>query len=413
MSYIDIDNDTILEDVLSRKEFYVYKNKRKYTPEKNILPLFMVEDELRKGNNLQFHSYQSFVQNFINVDTPYNRLLMKHSTGSGKTIGAIGIAMRFIKYFRMEELSGADRDSIGTVYIIAFEGARKAFQKDLLKYPQFGFVTRQELYTWNKLKQQATSNVQSDIDRAYEYGSKIRKRISNRKGNGFFKFLGYKKLVNQLFMSEESLSSMSEEEIRNKIKSGTIKYNQVVLDSFKNSLIVCDEIHNVYNSLQKNNWGIAIQTILDYHKSTKAVFMSATPINNSPSEIVDLLNLLLPADMRIKKKDFFDKKKLKHGALQKLKILSTGRVSYLIDKNPKFFPSRSFVGKAIKSIKYLKFIRCPFNKKHYDTYKKVYNSDTQTMSQDNRYILDFILPNPDDDNVGLFKTSDLRKIYNA
>lgn len=413
MSYIDIDNDTILEDVLSRKEFYVYKNKRKYTPEKNILPLFMVEDELRKGNNLQFHSYQSFVQNFINVDTPYNRLLMKHSTGSGKTIGAIGIAMRFIKYFRMEELSGVDRDSIGTVYIIAFEGARKAFQKDLLKYPQFGFVTRQELYTWNKLKQQATSNVQSDIDRAYEYGNKIRKRISNRKGNGFFKFLGYKKLVNQLFMSEESLSSMGEEEIRNKIKSGAIKYNQVVLDSFKNSLIICDEIHNVYNSLQKNNWGIAIQTILDYHKSTKAVFMSATPINNSPTEIVDLLNLLLPADMRIKKKDFFDKKKLKHGALQKLKILSTGRVSYLIDKNPKFFPSRSFVGKTIKSIKYLKFIRCPFNKKHYDTYKKVYNSNTQTMSQDNRYILDFILPNPDDDNVGLFKTSDLRKIYNA
>ena len=83
MSYIDIDDDSILEDVLKRKEFYALKNKRRSQHEKNILPLFMVEDELRRGNILQLHSYQIFVQNFINVNTPYSRLLMKHSTGSG------------------------------------------------------------------------------------------------------------------------------------------------------------------------------------------------------------------------------------------------------------------------------------------------------------------------------------------
>jgi hypothetical protein len=413
MSYIDVDDDGILEDVLKRKEFYALKNKRRSTPEKNILPLFMVEDELRKGNVLQLHSYQIFVQNFINVNTPYSRLLMKHSTGSGKTIGAIGIAMNFIKYYRQEELSGTPKDSIGSIYIIAFDGAKKAFQKDLLRFPLFGFATRQELIYWDKLRAQTLSNVQYDIDKAYEYGNKIKKRIGNRKGNGFFKFLGYKALVNRLFVSEDSLSNLSEEEICAKLKSGEIKYNQPVLDSFKNSLVICDEIHNVYNSLQKNNWGIALQIILDSDPSTRAVFMSATPINNSPSEIVDLLNLLLPKKSRIHKKDFFIKNDLKPDALKKLKTLSTGRVSYLIDKNPKFFPSRSFVGDSIKDIKYLKFIRCPFAKKHTQAYIDAYNNETQTLSQDSRYVMDFVLPNPDGPGLGLYKSGDLKKIATA
>ena len=53
--------------------------------------------------------------------------------------------------------------------------------------------------------------------------------------------------------------------------------------------MVCDEIHNVYNSVKKNNWGIAIQYIIDNIPSLKCIYMSATPINNNPSEIVDVL----------------------------------------------------------------------------------------------------------------------------
>lgn len=412
MSYISVDDNNILEDVLNRKEFYALKNTRRYIPEKNIIPLFMVEDELQKGHNLQFHSYQLFVQNFINVDTPYSRLLMKHSTGSGKTLGAIGIAMNFIKYYRQEELSGVPKDSIGSVYIIAFEGARKAFQKDLLKFPNFGFAGRQELLYWDKLKLQALSKNTSDIDTAYEYGNKIKKRLSNRKGNGFFQFIGYKALVNKLFISEESLLELTETEIHERIKQGKIKYNMSVLERFKNSLIICDEIHNVYNSLQKNNWGVALQIILDNDTSTRAIFMSATPINNNPSEIIDLLNLLLPKDSRIEKKDFFTNKTLKPDALEKLKRLSTGRVSYLIDKNPKYYPARSFMGESIKGIKYLKFVRCPLTKKHMEAYNDVYSGESHTISQDSRWVLDFILPDPTTQGV-IYKNSDLKKIFNA
>lgn len=410
MSYIDADSDNILHDLLRRKEFYTLKNKRRYNADKSILPLFMVENELSKGNNLQFHSYQLFVQNLINVNTPYPRLLMKHSTGSGKTIGAIGIAMQFIKYYRQEGLIGTPRNEIGSIYIIAFDGAKRAFQKDLLRFPSFGFATRRELIQWEKLRNIAMSNNQADIDRAYDYGTKIKKRMGNRKGNGFFKFLGYKALVNRLFISEESLSNMSEDDIRSKLESGEVKYNQVFINSFKNSLIICDEIHNVYNSLQKNNWGVALQVILENDPSTRAIFMSATPINNSPSEIIDLTNLLLPRKLHIRKKEFFNKNTLLPDALNKLKKLCKGRVSYLMDKNPAFFPSRSFVGERIKGIKYLKFVRCEFTKNHAKCYLKALNEETNTLSQDSRYILDFILPNPDGSNNGIYKSSEVKRL---
>ena len=97
-----------------------------------------------------------------------------------------------------------------------------------------------------------------------------------------------------IFINNENvkITELSANEISSMIIDGKIVLNVQLLERFKNSLIICDEIHNTYNSLEKNNWGIAIQHILNYHQSIRAVFLSATIINNYPSEIIDLLNLL-------------------------------------------------------------------------------------------------------------------------
>ena len=415
MAYLDVTDDNILEDIISRKEFYALKNRHRYVAPQGVAPMYNLGNEIRKGANLQYHSYQTFVQHFINTNTPYNRLLMKHSTGSGKTLGAIGIAMQFIKGFRQEEVSGVDRNTIGSVFIIAFEGAKKAFQHDMIKYPQFGFATRRDLLTWERLRVQALSNVQSDIDKVHDFGNRIKKRITSRRGNGFFRFIGYKALVNRLFGGDgELLSTLSEDEVRARVKDGRLVCNAAFLDSFKNSLVVCDEIHNVYNSLQKNNWGVAIQIVLDHHPTVKAVFMSATPINNNPTEIIDLMNLLLPASNRIVREDFFNKKGLlAPTAIERLRRLSTGRVSYLIDKNPELFPGRSFRGVEIKGIAYLKFVRTQFVPLALLAYTKEFDKERQTLSQDGRYLLDYVLPDPDGGGNGLFRQTDLKKIARA
>ena len=43
---------------------------------------------IRDGQYLQLSSYQKFVANYINPNTPYSRLLMKWNTGTGKTVGS-------------------------------------------------------------------------------------------------------------------------------------------------------------------------------------------------------------------------------------------------------------------------------------------------------------------------------------
>jgi hypothetical protein len=355
--------------------------------------------------------------------------------------------MNFINYYRLErELGNVE---IGTIFIIGF--SERAFKNELLSHPEFGFLTKSEKHKIDKLKRLAAIGSKQDIDRYQDLIIKIKKRFSNRKGNGFFRFYGYKAFVNRIFVTnaEVDLNSMTEPEIRKALLSGKLKYNEELFAQFKNSLIICDEIHNVYNSLEQNNWGIAIQAVLDKEPTCRAVFASATPFNNSPTEIVDLLNLLLPANQRVNKDDFFikvnkpksgtkikvveektvvektksiksnNKKKelednyidqedlyasLKPNALERIAELCKGRISYLQDLNPKNYPSVSLEGEVIKGIPYLKFIRCVMSKYHYDTYKSVYNG---TLMQDSQYLVDFVIENPDG-GLGLYQTQAIK-----
>ena len=406
MAYL-LENDTnVIEDIIRRKEFYQYELPQ--VPENDdIIPKFYIDQMLNDNNYLQFHSYQLFVSNYINPNTPYSRLLMKWQTGTGKSIGALSIALNFIKYFQMETLQGSA--NIGSVFIMGFTS--HVFRNELLRYPEFGIVTREDIIKMNNLKKLAYSGNRFDIERLQDFLMRIKKRFNSRENNGFFQFIGYKKLVNMIFIINDpkiNITNLDEAEIAAAIDSGGIALNKKLMEEFKNSLIICDEIHNVYNSLDKNNWGVALQYILNFHPSIRAVFMSATPINNSPTEIIDLLNLLLPVGhSKLEKKDYFDgEKQLKPGALDKIAELCKGRVSYLSETNPKYYPTKHFIGESMDGAPYLKFIRCPMSDFHYNTYKSVY---TGTLSPEGQYLTDFAIPNPNDDKIGLFQTSDIKK----
>ena len=97
-----------------------------------------------------------------------------------------------------------------------------------------------------------------------------------------------------------------------------------------------------YNMNSKNNRGVAIQYLLDTIPSLRYLSSSATPITNSPTEVVEWLNYLQPDN--IKKSDLFQGKNLRPGALRQIAQLSLGRVSFLKDASPEYFPSYSFQG---------------------------------------------------------------------
>jgi hypothetical protein len=412
MSYLLENNSSVDKDIINRKEFYQY-----YLPEshnvsnvydESIIPRFLIEKMISSGNHLQFHSYQLFVANFINPNTPYSRLLMKWQTGTGKTIGALAVALNFIKYFRNEEINNSS--SIGSVFILGFTS--QIFKNELLRFPEFGIISREELNKLKTLRSVAYNGSRFDIANYQEYLMRIKKKFNNRKNNGFFRFIGYKKLVNMVFKIQDptlNISNLDEDGISQAIANKKILLDIPFLDEFKNSILICDEIHNVYNSLDKNNWGVALQYILNYHPSVRALFMSATPINNSPTEVIDLLNLLLPIQhyTKLHKKDFFEiNRNLRKGALEKIANLCKGRISYLRDSNPLYFPTKKFIGETLPGAPYLKFIRCPMSEFHYNTYKEVY---TGSLSPESQYLTDFALPNPDNTKIGMYQTSDVKK----
>ena len=425
MSYPEsINSPEEIVKLIRKKEFIQYNIKK----QDDKIPF--------KSDTLILNSYQEFVGNIINPNTFYNRLLLKHSTGVGKTLAALNIAMNFIKYYQLE-FNIKQADVTPMVYIIGF--SKQVFLRELLRRPEFGFITKLEIEELKKLKHLADNGTQTEKQFLLEYEIKIKKRLTKKNKGGFFKFYGYKEFFNKLFIINESNEIVKE--------NGKLKLNLDVVDGFRNSIIICDEIHNAYNSENMNNYGFALETILNIYEKQydglelnldemvlnktrkewidnsclKAVFMSGTPLNNSPKECVDLLNLLVPK-IKLKKEDLFDDRNLKPDSLEKIRKFIRGYVSYLKDDNPKYFPERKFHGEYITIpknllknrnkdyketiIPYLKFIRCKMSSFHQKTYDSLFNTST-TLPPDGQSLLDMVLPNPND-KIGLYKSKDIK-----
>lgn len=469
MSYPEhLDTPAEIQALLNKKEFaQLAGNKaalaaRSITPEHNE-PFLDVE--IMKENLLTLHSHQLFVRNLMNPDTPYTRLFLKHATGTGKTIASLSIVLTFLKYYQTAYNLTRDSGQTPMIFIIGF--SKQIFQRELLRRPEFGFVTKDEIKEFTRLRFVAEHGSAADKSVFAEFEIRIKKRLSKKERGGFFKFYGYKEFFNQLFIFSEhpehkEESGLSEDQIVTGLRNGNITLNLELIDAFANSIIICDEIHNAYNSVEINNYGIAIQMILDIYDSPdvvntiaplsgkiasgrdriaaiknsmlRVIFMSATPVNNSPTEIIDLLNMLvplsrLPEKKKLVKDDFFiDQRNLRPGALEKIQSAIQGYVSFLRDDNPKYFPERKFEGEEItiprdlrknrvaiytgSVIPYLKFIRCPMSDIHQRTYDALLKvPDDMTLPPDGQTITDLVLPNPGllgESTLGLYRTKDIK-----
>ena len=177
-------------------------------------------------------------------------------------------------------------DFTPSAVIIGF--SRHIFNKELLKHPEFGFISREEINDHKQLKDLAATGTQLDKDALTDFEMKIKKRLSNKHLGGFFKFYGYKEFFNRLFIftnQDIEKSSLNEVQIIAGIKKGEIKLNKDLLISLSNSIVICDEIHNVYNSLEINNYGIALQFLFNLYDSHDEM-QKTIPISEDLLEIL-------------------------------------------------------------------------------------------------------------------------------
>jgi hypothetical protein len=461
MSYFtNFQNPQDIKELLLKTEYALLSQRNDEERSRKHVNDLLLEQYIIKEGNLVLRAHQLFVGNWIDPNTSFLRMLVNHSTGSGKTLLALSMANKFIGYFQDRfDISG--QKYAPTIYIVGF--VRHNFQKELMTRPEFGFVNKKEVADYGKLKYLAETGSKKDQDALVDFESKIKKRFSKRTRGGFYKFIGYKELFNRLFDStghskrkddgdsegvdaDSGASHLTEDQIMEGLKSGKVTLNLDFLDTFANSLMICDEIHNTYNSVDINNYGAAIQLILNIYDMPekmgklvnlsgktahgvnrmsvlrnsviRAIYMSATPINNSPTEIVDLLNLLIPGAKLTKDEFFVDNRTLKAGALNRIADISRGYVSFLRDENPKMYPEKIYEGDSIKlppkyrkmangasKIPYLKFTRCPMSSLHNKTYEKFYDG---SLPPDGQTLIDMVFPSPKETELGLFRSKEIK-----
>lgn len=352
--------------------------------------------------SVDLQTNQQFVRNFMNPNTPNMRMHLMHSTGSGKTRAMIATAQECIRIFRYVYRGVNWRDTAvlsPSIFVIAFAG-KSAFFNDLIKYPEFGYVSVSEYEYLMRLYQESIEN-----DEAYkkysDLWSSFKRRTTSRSKGGFYKFFGYDEFANRLFGSDVTKINVIIQEAHKRhepcsvtleraIAVGDIKPDATLLARLENSMLIADEIHNTYNTQSINNRGIAIQYVLDHVKGLRFLSASATPINGVPAEIADFINYFVDPQDKVMRESLFAGNALLPGAIDKINELLRGHISFLYDFDPRYFPTRidngiplTVTDRTVPNgrfiLPYLRFIPCVMSDLFVNTIREFYRGRNESL----------------------------------
>lgn len=302
-------------------------------------------------DGIGLQKYQKFIRNYVNLNTIYNELLVFHKPGAGKTLAALLVAEMYRK-----NLS----DINGKVLIIGSFVSRQEFIKTLTSpliniannipsdNPNNIFISKEEEDEFEKY---------SDKD---EGEKKKKKMILERLNEVGYVFMSYQKFMNNN------------------------------LGNIDNYLVIVDESHNLLNN---NKYNQALKNLIEVSKRYKILLLTATPMFNSPHDIVNHANMMFKKKDELKYGKVFDKDgNIQKDGLLYLQVKLKGKVSYIRGSNPKYFPEEREVGEILsqESIAGTRVIRVPMSDIQYKAYSEIYDGQ---MTQDIRNILNFTFKN--------------------
>ena len=348
--YPNFENVNFYKKIFIKKEFKQFYNKNNKI---NSI----------KSNHFQLQPQQSFLKKYISINTPYNSVLVFHGTGVGKTCTAINIAENF-KY----KLYKSNK----RILVILPRSIRSNFIKELYN------ITKPD----NK---QCIGTIYKYTD-SYKNASP-EKKVYNIRSNikKYYQFYGYEQFANYVIRSTGWNGNISN--IKDEVKNFINK-------KYSNRVIIIDEIHHLKStkdSLIKKVPPI-LESIAKYANNIKFVLMSATPMYDSPKEIIYLLNIMLLNDNRekIKDSDIFDSNgNITNKGIDNLKNISRGYISYYRGENFSDFPYKIYAKKSITpkfkfdikgnknktNLNYLKLFPTYFTNNQYNFYNSFINSN--------------------------------------
>jgi hypothetical protein len=399
--YPNISDNDFYKNIVNKKEFYINR-----IPEERA-----TEDEYcnKKDKEFELLPQQAFLKNYVSEDTHYLNIGIIHGTGVGKTNSAIAIA---------ENLQPMIEKYNSKIYILVpGQDSRNNFiNKGIL-----GDLTK-EKYITNEEKQEIKLLEKVNSINSREEIKKINRRVTQRfKKKGHYRVMGYEMFANRVIGRKEidkKTGSYKKDEEGNLIREIT----GMKIDNVDNSVLIIDEAHNILN---QNDYRKAVYDVMKKSVNTRLILLTATPMFHEPTQIISFLELIrLPIHQeKIKTNEIFKvyddinkEYQLQPNGLDLIKKLSKGYISYLRGIDPITFPNRVELGEFPKPtdvpkkeyIKYTPLVRCEMSKLQYKTYLNEYNGKNPKPII---YLSNMVLPNPENENLGLFKNEDIENIY--
>lgn len=379
--YPDIKDPNFIEQLIPRKEFWKLRASREPTT---------MEEKCNPKRPFRKLPHQEFLENYIQMETPYNGILIFQGVGSGKTCAAILIAMGFRQLLKRLHRGSKYAENKKVFVLTPGDKIQDNFRKELLNFDKLFRSTKgmtpSQLLTLEGESQQCTGQKYMPELESLKILPKeqIEKRIQ-KKINNDFEFLNHQAFANRV---HSVIGKNDIGELWDYKQDLTEEQRKRINRRYRNRVFVIDEIHNIRDNVD-NKVPPVIKVLVENADNLRIVLMSATPMVDSPQEIIYIINLLLANDRRptLKMNEIFDRNgNFVEGGEEQLSRASVGYISYLRSETPDRFPLRiipkdsiliqpKFDWKEIpieeeNQMKYNRLLPVEFSSSHWEQYAK-------------------------------------------
>ena len=335
--YPGLDDPEFLPKLMRKREFQESKQDSVRTSMDEGI------DKCRSSEDFEITPVQKFISRLLSPRTPYRSALLFHGVGVGKTCAAITVSESYLQEFPGRK-----------VYIVAppniQEGFKRTiFDKEGLKIVKGGVNHHRG----------CTGDLYLDLTGSFNEPN--RAVIENRVAKaikGRYEFFGYTSFYNYILQIFNSLPKGIAADRLEQMKMTALR------NEFSNRLIIVDEAHNLRDNPMEPEDDMVddaaptdsadakagkkltpfLKEVLSVGEGITFILMTATPMYNSFTEIVFLMNLLLTNEKfeRLRVEDVFDVKRqtFAPGGREVLGKVASKFISFMRGENPLTFPLR-------------------------------------------------------------------------
>jgi len=309
--------------------------------------------------------HQVFVRNFLSPQTPYRSLLLYHQLGTGKTCTAIGVCEEFRQTMKQIGTTKQQR-----IIIVGSVNVKANFRKQLFDEDKIRKIAQGNRghFDYEDIQSCTSSALLKEINPMNLQGVPLDIIIQQVHTliDQYYSFFGYQSLSNYInrYIQFKASDLQKKEYNEEYLKQRRI---DKIRQHFNGRLFVIDEAHNLRVTSDNGDenskkTSMLLLEIAQYAENVRFLLLTATPMYNSPEEVLWWTNLLNTNDRRstISRSEVFtaaatnnedtveifkpkEETKLQlEGGRELLQRKLIGYVSYVRGENPFTFPYRIY-----------------------------------------------------------------------